>query len=222
MRIARSTSFRALVFVGMLAGVARPAVAGPPFLCHPFEIGTARSLPWEQSNDFWRGRADYDAARLVDDTMALLTPDMPVLVRMETLRRATFYALRDKAIAASLMIALKGRAEKLERLGQPDALAWFDAAYLAEAYREVRELGYMTPVAHLAHAADGLTTDGDGRALLQKALMLRPADPSIAFAASLVASAETRTLHLKSARDGASRDPLLAANLDRLYPENRK
>jgi hypothetical protein len=26
---------------------ATPAFAGPPLLCHPFEIGTARSLPWD-------------------------------------------------------------------------------------------------------------------------------------------------------------------------------
>src|SRR5215471_12437286 len=105
MRTAHSILFRSLLVVTAITAAARPALAGPPFLCHPFEIGTAASLPWEPGKDFWRGRADYDVARLVDDTMALLTPNTPVLVRMETLRRATFYALDDRAVAVTLMTA---------------------------------------------------------------------------------------------------------------------
>ena len=190
MRLEKTKWLWSTLAVLFVAGIASPALAGPPFLCHPFEIGTARSLPWENSADFWRGRADYNVDRLVDDTMALLTPDMPVLVRMETLRRATMYALRDKTVAASLIDAVKGRAEQRERLGRPDPLAWFDAGYLAEAYREVRELAYMKPVAHLAHAVDGLVQPDDGRALIRKAQTLRPADPSINRAASLLGGSE--------------------------------
>ena len=75
-----STAVLAAIFI------ATPAFAGPPLLCHPFEIGTARSLPWEGT---WsQGKADYKIANLITDTETLLTPTTPVLVRMETLRRA--------------------------------------------------------------------------------------------------------------------------------------
>src|SRR5438128_8750374 len=73
------------------------ALAGPPLICHPFEIGDAKSLPWAGSA--WRAvKVDYNINRLVDDTLALLSPETAPLVRMETLRRATVYcvwAMRD-------------------------------------------------------------------------------------------------------------------------------
>ena len=71
-----------------LLGVAAPALAGPPLLCHPFDIGSARSLPWDGTNAWWQGRADYNLQNLVADTEAILSPSTPVIVRMETLRRA--------------------------------------------------------------------------------------------------------------------------------------
>src|SRR5256885_6871456 len=68
------------------------ALAGPPLVCHPFEIGNARSLPWSGAQ--WRDvDKNYDISRLVEDTLRVLTPETPVLVRMETLRRATVYAV---------------------------------------------------------------------------------------------------------------------------------
>ena len=66
--------------------VAMPALAGPPFICHPFEIGSAKSLPWGASNNYMGMRDDYDFSHVVADTEMLLTPSMPTLVRMETLR----------------------------------------------------------------------------------------------------------------------------------------
>jgi hypothetical protein len=51
---------------------------------------------------------------------------------METLRRATIYASRDKAVAASLLQALEARAEA----NRTDANALFDAGFLTEAYRQ--------------------------------------------------------------------------------------
>ena len=44
---------RAIVFAAVAAAAvltARPAFAGPPLLCEPFEIGTARSLPFALLN----------------------------------------------------------------------------------------------------------------------------------------------------------------------------
>lgn len=82
--------------------IARPALAGPPLVCFPFDIGAARSLPmgthgWESIDP------TYDVSRLVDDTLALLAPETPVLVRMETLRRATIYASKHPAVATALL-----------------------------------------------------------------------------------------------------------------------
>src|SRR6185436_10451411 len=93
------------------------AHAGPPLLCHPFEIGKAASLPW--TGPEWQGmKATYDINRLVDDTTALLTPQTPVLVRMETLRRAAVYAVwkteskggGDLRVARELLARFEARA----------------------------------------------------------------------------------------------------------------
>jgi hypothetical protein len=80
-----------LITAGLLLALVRPAPAGPVLICKNYEIGAAKSLPWGGSD--WRSvKPDYDINRLVEDTLALLTPDTPVIVRMETLRRAVIYA----------------------------------------------------------------------------------------------------------------------------------
>ena len=43
-RFSRTTRTPVVAAAAIL--IATPAFAGPPLLCHPFEIGTARSLPW--------------------------------------------------------------------------------------------------------------------------------------------------------------------------------
>src|SRR5688572_26993758 len=73
----------------------RPAFAGPPLLCHPFDIGTAQSLPWDGASSWFDKNQNYDLGKLADDTVRLLTPTTPVIVRMETLRRAAIYAADD-------------------------------------------------------------------------------------------------------------------------------
>src|SRR4026208_1903074 len=75
--------------------IAAPALAGPPLLCHPFDIGNAKSLPWLGEKSWDEGQPGYKLDRLVADTEALLTPSTPVIVRMETLRRAALYARTD-------------------------------------------------------------------------------------------------------------------------------
>ena len=39
------------------AAIARPAFAGPPLLCHPFDIGSAKSLPWSGVSGWSDGQA---------------------------------------------------------------------------------------------------------------------------------------------------------------------
>lgn len=103
----RPVLFATLTVAAVL--IARPALAGPPLLCFPFDIGAARSLPMGSGG--WKVTdPKYDVTHLVDDTLALLTPETPVLVRMETLRRATIYASTSPATATALLNALQARA----------------------------------------------------------------------------------------------------------------
>ena len=125
--------------------VAAPATAGPPLLCHPFDIGAAASLPWDGSHAFWEGRPDCRIANMVSDTDALLGPATPVIVRMETLRRAALYASADPAVAARLYAKFEARLPLAERNGRADPLAMFDLAYLTETYRQIADLdGFMS------------------------------------------------------------------------------
>jgi len=149
--------------------IAQPAFAGPPLLCFPFEIGSARSLPMGTGG--WKTvDAKYDVAHLVDDTLALLAPDTPVIVRMETLRRATVYASTHPAIASALLDALRTRASK------PDAhaaLAVFDFGYLVETYKEAGYI-FTKPVAGI-DAIDGYQLVLKAEAMQRDAQMGRAA-----------------------------------------------
>ena len=114
--------------------LAIPTLAGPPLICHPISIGSAQSLPWPNDGGNLVGRSDYDVSHLVADTLSLLTPEMPVLVRMETLRRATIYAQRDQQVAKELLLRLNARTTANAR----DALASFDFGYLVECYKQAQ------------------------------------------------------------------------------------
>ena len=133
MRI-RHTLFAVTAAVAALAVSATPAVAGPPFICHAFELSGHPSLPWGNVAAAGWNNPDpaYDISRLSADVPTLLAAGTPVSARMETLRRATIYASRDKAVAASLLQALQARAEA----DKADANALFDAGFLTEAYRQ--------------------------------------------------------------------------------------
>ena len=117
------TSFIASTALAVLA-LAVPALAGPPVVCHPFEIGSAKSLPADSSN-WLTVRSDYDFHRVVADTEALLTPSTPTIVRMETLRRAALYASLDRAVAEQLIAAMMLRVKKAEQGGSM-ATAYID------------------------------------------------------------------------------------------------
>ena len=104
-------------------------------LCHPYDIGSARSLPWNDAAGWTGTRADYKLENLISDTDALLTPTTPVVVRMETLRRAAIYASTDAKLAKELLSRLNAKVDSAEAAGHPDALALLDAAYVTEAFR---------------------------------------------------------------------------------------
>ncbi len=210
----------ATALVAALLSVPSLAQAGPPLICHTIEIGQAKSLPWVSHNWNLSGGENYDTKNLVRDTLEILAPDTPVLVRMETLRRATLYARKDPLAAKELLARLHARATSAESSGHPDALAWFDVGYLAETYKQW--IGQNLP-----HMTDGMRMDPspaaglDGYALVKKALALRvPSqhgdDPQMEFAAALITlngPREAHRQHAQKALAGAKTDPLLAQNL---------
>ncbi|HOC18348.1 MAG TPA: hypothetical protein PKK95_08780 [Vicinamibacterales bacterium] len=194
---------------------AATALAGPPLLCHPFDIGSARSLPWDGRSSWFDVDASYALNSLVADTEALLAPSTPVIVRMETLRRAAIYAGRDAAVARQLLDRLAARAVG-SAAKEPDPLALFDAGYLVEALRQLTMVPQFK--AHRA-ALEPLVAGKDGYVMVKKSLALRPNDASLEFGAALVVADKDQRAyrsHADRARAGANGDALLAKNIRQL------
>jgi hypothetical protein len=211
----RLTSIAALALVVS----AQAVYAGPPLLCHPFDIGTAASLPWSGSSSWFDGRSDYRIANLVADTEALLGPSTPVVVRMETLRRAAIYASRDPHVAAALLDRLAAKATASKSAGRADARALMDVAYATEALRQIAQIGGVQGYKQHAAAIAALVLGRDGTRDMAASLAASPDDPALAFAAALIASDKDRgayLAHAQKARAGASRDALVARNLNHI------
>jgi hypothetical protein len=202
---------RSLVtLLALAATVAFPqlARAGTPLMCHANDIGGAASLPWgDTSRSHHAPVADYPADRLVKDTLDLLTARTPVLVRMETMRRATIYARQfeekgQPRLADELLARLQARALEAEATSSADApLAWFDAGYLAASLAE------WSP----RHRNPSMT----GYNWVMRALRARGGDPEMEFAAALITRQQpgSRDGHWARATAGSKTDPLLARNL---------
>lgn len=197
------------------------AFAGPPLLCHPFDTAGAPTLDWG-GRGWNEARRDYDLSKLVANTSVLLTPQTPVIARMETLRRAGIYASRNGQVARDLAASLESR---IARASTRDAkaLALFDAGYYAETLQDVVRLqGYDMPAIGKADTAAlrAIVAKGDGSVRIDQALALRPNDPAMNFAAALVASADERksdvASHTRIARAGAGKDRLVAMNLKQI------
>jgi hypothetical protein len=209
-----------LVAFGLALALVRPALAGPVLICKNYEIGAAKSLPWGGSN--WRSvKSDYDINRLVEDTMALLTPETPVIVRMETLRRAVIYAVwsrvdrevnyskRNDNAAQELFSRLVEASKKSafqSASKKPDPLKLFDAGFFVESWKQAYVDGSGKKPA-----------DFDGYALVKQAITLRGNDPEMEFAAALITSIRSdkaaHRAHLQKAIAGAPEGSLLARNL---------
>ncbi len=190
---------------------ATAAHAGTPLICHPYAIGAAKSLPGSDGD--WKGvNPAYDRKNLQHDTLALLTPETPIIVRMETLRRAAIYATagmrgwstqtgfsaEDLANTSGILEQLRARTKDAK--GPALALALFDVGFFIETLR---------------HA--GVDRSTDGYELLVKARALRGPDADMEFALALASSwphqRAEHTEHLARARQGAKPGSLLAANL---------
>jgi hypothetical protein len=199
----RASSRLTVSIAAVVVAVTTYAQAGPPLICHRFKIGNAKSLPlinWNQQDT-----GGYDLKNLSGDTLGLLQPNTPVLVRMETLRRASIYARHDPQVAKELLTRLHARAADSDAAGHPDALAWFDAGYLAETYKQW--IGKVE-----ANPATGI----DGYVWVKRAIGLRGEDAEMEFAAALITLSGPEGDHRDHARKafaGAKSDPLLVQNL---------
>jgi hypothetical protein len=215
--------------VAAFLGFVTFAQAGPPLICHAIDIGHAKSLPWVSEGWNLSGQENYDLNRLVADTLAILNPSSTVLVRMETLRRATIYAQKDPQVAQDLLAAIRDRAATSEAQGHPDALAWFDAGYLVETYKQANWLfekapGMIENQGWVRSEKPNPATGLDGSAWVTKALSLRGDDPEMEFAAALITlegQPRERQEHFKKAMTGAESDPLLAQNLAARFAGNK-
>lgn len=193
-----SASLMAIVFT-----CAAPLFAGPPLICHAIEIGKAQTLPWVDLN-YRKGGGPYNLQNLVKDTLTILDSNPAVLVRMETLRRATLYARQDPLAAKELLTRLRIRATEAPGDAR-GALAWFDFGYLAESYKQW--IGKNEP-----NPATGL----NGYDWVKRALQQRGDDPEMQFAAALItltAPDGDHRDHVQKAMMGAKTDSLLAQNL---------
>lgn len=200
-RIARVSLLGSVLSLSLLA---LNTIAGPPLVCHSFDIGDAKSIPFVSHDWNLSGNENYDTAKLAADTIAILNSSNVTLVHMETLRRATLYARKDPAAAKQLIALLFSRAEAAKSSTEPNVLAVFDAGYLAESYKQW--LG----------AENNPASKYDGYALVELALHRRVNDPQMEFAAALIAvdkSGIDAHEHAEKAIEGAKSDPLLARNL---------
>jgi hypothetical protein len=194
----------ALAMLFTLFLFASSALAGPPLICHSFDIGDAKSIPWISHDWNLTGSENYNTKNLAADTIAILDSDSVVLVHMETLRRATLYARKDPVAAKELLTKLAARADSAGN-SQAAAMASFDLGYLAECYKQW--MGKDEP-----NPAQGL----DGDALVKKAMQLRGNDPQMDFAAALITLnglAGEHQDYVQKTLAGAKTDALLARNL---------
>lgn len=191
----------ALTCATAFLAAATTLLAGPPLSCHPFEIGDAKSLPWSgKPGDRWNALdASYDTSRLTADVLEIVKAKPPVIVHMETLRRATAYAMKDRRAGARLLAALNWRAEQ----AGAEPMALFDAGYLREAYRQVQ-----------------LPAETDGLALMEKAAQNLPPDPEMEFALGFAymdgeAHRPQSRAHLEKARSQAAANSAVARTFAR-------
>lgn len=178
--------------------VACSAWAGPPMICHPIEISGAKSLPWNAGPNWDARIPGYDTGRLTADTLNLLAEDVPVIVRMETLRRAAIYSSASPEVTKRLAGELVQRTKRT----QSGSLAFFDAGYFIEAVHQYATFAKSDPLSGL-----------DGYSLARKALGGNDI-AAIEYGLALIrAHAAWPNDHYRNAVLGAKEGSLLAANL---------
>lgn len=194
--------FLAAAIVALWMFTAPVAVAGPPLLCHSIDIGGALSLPFGTNS--WKDRSEQvTASEILAATLRILNSDSPVLLRMETLRRATIYAADDATLAGNLLVHLLENVVENGTEGRRAALAQFDLGYLLCTYQQ-----QSSSLPQLARTS--------GYVWVQKAARALPEESAVQFACALITCYPRQTVfagHLQAALRGASNDRLLADNL---------
>lgn len=205
-----TTFTRSLVALAAVISFATPALAGPPLICHPFQTEGGRLIAWGTGQGWNTPDRSYDIKKLVADTTATLTPDVPTLTRMENLRRATIYAMQDPQIANELLKAVTARALSTTT----DSRAWFDAGYLIESYKQAVHIRTDRKPELRAWAAVDETIKVDGYNWVKKAMaMTTTPSAEMEFAASLMTSGSIASAHRAKAVAAAAKGSLLAKNL---------
>lgn len=204
-----NTLTRSLVAIAALVVFATPALAGPPLICHPFETAGGKLISWGAGSGWNTPDRSYDIKKLVADTNAVLTADSPILTRMENMRRATIYAMRDPQIAQALLKSVTNRA-----LGTSvDSLAWFDAGYLIESYKQAVSLRDKSNAELRAWAEVDETIKVDGYNWVKKAMAMTAPSAEMEFAASLMTQGSLAQAHRAKAVAAAPKGSLIARNI---------
>ena len=200
---------RSIVALAAVLFMASPALAGPPLICHPFETAGGKLIAWGTGSGWNTPDHSYDIKKLVADTNVVLTADAPILTRMENMRRATIYAMRDPQIAQALLKSLTTRA-----LGtSSDSLAWFDAGYLIESYKQAVTLREKGNPELRAWAEVDETIKVDGYNWVKKAMAMTAPSAEMEFAASLMTQGSLASAHRAKAIAAAPKNSVIARNL---------
>jgi hypothetical protein len=207
-----TTSKRLFIALAALFALATPALAGPPLICHPFETGGGKLIAWGNGPGWNSPQAGYDLKNLVADTNAVLTSDAPLLTRMENMRRATIYAMRDPAIANDLLKLVVNRALSTTN----DGRAWFDAGYLIESYKQAVHMRTGGKPELRAWAAVDETIRIDGYGWVKKAMAMSAPSAEMEFAASLMTRDPIASSHRAKALSAAGKGSLVAQNIAKL------
>ena len=131
----RPFPFAAMTLAAVL--LARPACAGPPLLCFPFDIGSASSLPMGHGN--WHATdPSYDVSRLGLDTLALLTQRRRASSAWRRFAARQFRGGAPRSGGCALFDELAH--ERQRRHPQRPRSSPYDFGYLVESFKEAKFL----------------------------------------------------------------------------------
>jgi len=208
----------AIVVFGALS-----AFAGPPLLCHRFDLGDAQTIPFGEES--WSDiQSGLSAEEIVVQTLDVLSPSAPILVRMETLRRASIYAKKIDGVGAGLLMQLLARQLREGADNRAHALLQFDVGYLLAT---CEQLGGRSPgLPDWLGGAPALPSlqNVSGYDLLRRAEPLLGEDPQFHFACAVVTAypRESRfTDHLRCAIEGTEDNTPLARNIVAVFGDGR-
>lgn len=200
---------RSLMALAVVICFATPALAGPPLICFPFEVESGKLIAWGTGSGWNTPDRSYDIKKLIADTNVVLTTDAPILTRMENMRRATIYAMRDPLIAQALLKTVMTRALATTT----DSRAWFDAGYLIESYKQAVHLRDNGKPGLRAWAGVDETIRVDGYNWVKKAMAMTAPSAEMEFAASLMTQGSLASAHRAKATATAPKGSLVARNL---------